>query len=193
MGIAVTVQPSIDPVDVKEAKDHLRILHHDDNKYIKGLITRARMYVENMTARTLITTEYKLTMRDWPGRQIELPHPPVQSVETITTVDPDGNTVVVDSNKYVVADGEEPGFIELKNNEQWPAVADRPYAISIGYTAGYGDERKDVPQLIRHAILELVSLWYEQREPIITGTTVQDVPFSVDSIIKQFQIRRMVY
>jgi len=40
-----------------------------------------------------------------------------------------------------------------------------------------------LPEGLRQAILMLVSHWYEQREPIVTGTIVAKIPMAVESLL----------
>lgn len=51
------------------------------------------------------------------------------------------------------------------------------------YTAGYAED-DDEPADIRQAVRELVSKMYEHRKPFVAGTTIADLPYSVQEIIR---------
>ena len=53
----------------------------------------------------------------------------------------------------------------------------------VAVVCGYGDDRLDVPDDIRHAMLMLTSHYYEMREPTVTGTILTPVPMTVDRLL----------
>lgn len=68
----------------------------------------------------------------------------------------------------------------------WPVVqAQRPNAVQIAFTAGYGATAASVPDAAKSAIKMLVAGWYENRESVAPGT-IGVVPFAVDSLISTF-------
>ena len=53
--------------------------------------------------------------------------------------------------------------------------------------AGFGDTPSSVPAPIRHALLLLVSHWYEHRGPIEIGTAEARIPAAVSALSRAFR------
>jgi uncharacterized phiE125 gp8 family phage protein len=85
MGLKLVTPPAIEPVTLAEAKAHLRLDTESDDGYVPALITAARERVELFLRRALITQVFECTVDDFPAhdRAIDLPRPPLQSVEWI--------------------------------------------------------------------------------------------------------------
>jgi uncharacterized phiE125 gp8 family phage protein len=59
----------------------------------------------------------------------------------------------------------------------WPATADRPDAVRVTMTAGYGGPA-DVPAPLRAAILLMTGDLYRFRESVAVGAAVAELPVS---------------
>lgn len=123
------------------------------------LLAMGRGEVEGTTKRALITQTITMHLDDWPGSSICLPAPPLQAVSSISYVDTNGTTQTLSSSYYTVDTAAEPGYVNLAYGYSWPTVRDVPNAITIVYTAGYGDAASDVPAALRTATL-LVAAWH---------------------------------
>jgi uncharacterized phiE125 gp8 family phage protein len=186
MVIKQTVAPASEPVSLVEAKLHLRVDISDDDAYITGLITAARIYFEATARRALISQTWRLSLDAWPcSDEIALPRPPLQSVTSIIYKDDVGAQTTLASASYIVDTDSEPGRVVLAYGESWPSGVLYPAnPIQITYVAGYGDEGSDVPEQVRQAIKLLVSHWYENREPVVaSGAVPKAIPLGVDSLI----------
>jgi len=111
----------------------------DDDTYIAGLVTAARVFWESMQGRALVLQTLDLVLDEWPqGDAILLPRSPLRSVASITYVDSDGITNTMSSGDYVVDTASEPGRVVLDYSESWPSETLRPGgAITVRYRAGY--------------------------------------------------------
>ena len=181
MRFTVTTAPSVEPVSLAEAKEHLRVIHDDDDAYIELLITAARAYVEEHSARALCTQTITLKLPRFPAR-IELPRPPLASVTSITYVDGDGTTQTLSSSNYRVSTSGEPGFIDPAYNISWPTTRDIADAVTVVYVAGYGAAAA-VPSLVKQAIKLMVAHLYETREPVNVGNIVTEIPRAMQSLL----------
>ena len=109
-GLQLLAAPTIEPLSLNEAKTHLRVTINLDDDYITFLITQARQYVEMVLRRALLTQQWVLSLKNWPGRNfygsqglelnpgqwdrynhIPLPLPPLQSVQSVVYYDTGGN------------------------------------------------------------------------------------------------------
>jgi uncharacterized phiE125 gp8 family phage protein len=183
-----TTAPAVEPVTLAEAKAHCRVDTSDDDTYIGTLITAARQWVEEYLDRSLIHTQWTVRMDSFPY-EIELPRPPIATAGTTTAVSltytlGDDSTATLSTSSYRVDRDSTPGVVRQLRSGTWPANLDDYNAVQVTYWAGYGATGASVPAAIRHAILMLVSHWYETRgASVATGAVPQDVPFGVTSLL----------
>lgn len=156
--------PAKEPVDLDEAKDHLRVSTSDDNSKITGYITAARKFVEDQLGRALITQTWDFWEDEFPYgyRALKLPRAPLQSVTSITYIDSDGTEQTVSDSIYTVDADSDPGRVYLAYNQTWPTPRYQEKAIKIRYVAGYGDDPDDIPGPIIEAIKLQIQILYEQ-------------------------------
>jgi len=103
---------------------------------------------------------------------IDLPRPPLQSVESIKYLDTAGSEQTMPPDSYVIdASSDEIGRIALAWTQYWPITRCSINSVLIRFMAGYGDAPEDVPQTIRQGILIEISNLYENREDIVVGRT----------------------
>jgi uncharacterized phiE125 gp8 family phage protein len=177
--LQIVTPPTSEPVNLNEAKEHLRVEHTEDDTLIEGLITSAREWCEGFLNRAIITQTRKLTISKWPVKPLRLPGSPIQEISSVDYVDSAGETQGVEAVRYYLTDS---GEISLDYNKEWPSATLRgPESIHITYSCGYGDSAK-VPQRIKQAILLLVGTWYENREGSTAGSW-NEIPFGVRELL----------
>jgi len=187
VGLKLVTPPAIEPVTLAEAKAQLRLDTDVDDAYISALIVVARERVELFLRRALITQSFEYTLDQFPAKKylictnsfIDLPRPPLQSVEWIKYIDTAGNQQTLPPETYVVdASSNEMGRVALAWNQFWPITRWSINSVVIRFVAGYGNNSEDIPQSIRHGILIEISNLYENREDIVVGQTINTVPLS---------------
>jgi uncharacterized phiE125 gp8 family phage protein len=173
VGLKVVTPPEVEPVTLAEAKAHLRLDTSADDAYVSALITAARERVELFLRRALITQEFEYTIDCFPAGEIDLPRPPLQSVESIKYVDTAGTLQTLPSANYVAdVSSNEVARVALAWNRFWPITRCSINAVVIRFVAGYGDLAEDIPQAIRHGILIEIANLYENREDSVVGQAV---------------------
>jgi hypothetical protein len=85
----------------------------------------------------------------WQGGVIELPLPPLVSVDEITYLDGDAVEQTWDEENYRVSGVGGKGRITLASGAAWPTLGAYPEALTIRFTAGY----EEVPEPIKQAIV----------------------------------------
>lgn len=161
--LTLTTAPATEPVTLAQAKAHIRLdADGYDDDISTFYIPAARQQVEAFTDRQLITATYTMTLRRFCGRRIYLPKGQLQSVTSLKYYDDDDAQQTYSSSNYYVNARNEPGFIELKNDNNWPSIENRADAIEIIYVCGYG-AATDVPEILRTATLMQLGYMYEHR------------------------------
>lgn len=187
--------PTKEPVGVDEAKDHLRITRNTDDEtaLVRVQTTAARRHVEEITGRAFLTQTWKLGLDAFPcddeyGGTIELPKPPLISVDSITYVDTNGVTQTLSSSLYTVDAISEPARVVPAYGTAWPSTRAVPNAVIVQFTCGYSADPKDVPEPIKQYIRILMATMFAHREKEVTGTITQDLKF-VRSLIDPFRVQ----
>jgi uncharacterized phiE125 gp8 family phage protein len=186
MALTVVTAPAVEPVSLTEAKLHCRVDVSDDDNLITALIQAAREVAEAISRRALITQTWKLILDEFPATdEIVIPLPPLQSVASVTYKDQDGSSSTFSSGDYIVSTDTEPGKVVLGYGKSWPSTTLYPTgAVTVQFTAGFGDASTDVPEKYRQAMLLLIGHWYENREAIaMTGAVPKEVPFGVEALL----------
>jgi len=165
-----SVGPSVEPVSLTELKAHLHVDHTDDDIALTALIKLGRQAVERDTGRSLVTQTWVLRLDEWPARYIELHHPPVQSVSSITYVYTAGVTQTWSSAEYVVDLYIRPGLVRLAYSCDWPDLRGDERGIAVTYVTGYGTAGSDVPHELRQAVLLRCQMEYDGWNADALGT-----------------------
>lgn len=162
----ITVEPTVEPIDVDEVKDFARIDGTDEDTFITNYIIKTvRRATERYLNRALNTQTIKLELDEWNVKRIELPRPPLISVSSIVTVDEDDSTTTYSTDNYYYVTTHEPGYVVIKNDSSVPINETRKTGgFRITYTAGYGNSASDVPIDIRTAMLLWATAIYEKRD-----------------------------
>lgn len=198
--VTVSVEPTVEPVSLSEAKLHLRVDDDitADDSLISALITAARQKIEIETRRALVTQTQVLRLDGFPkascgGTAIIVPNPPLQSVSSIVYVDQNGDSTTLSASEYLVDSSDEPGRITPAYNGSWPIAREQINAVTVTYVAGYAvgsgsptDYAANVPQALKAAIKLLVGHWYENREAV-GAVNLKPLPMAVDSLIWNYR------
>lgn len=188
-----TLDASVEPITLAEAKAHLRVSHDDENSLIESLIKSARMYSEGFLRRAILLQKWVIKLDSFPADDgpIVLPYPPLQQVETFQYVDTAGDSQTLTiTDDYLVDTVAVPGVVYLPYGVYWPTPRDQRNAVSIVYQAGYSDA-DSVPAPIKQAILLMVGHWYEHREEVVVGTITSTLPMAAEALLWQYRDYRM--
>lgn len=149
-------------VSAAELKAETRITHALEVTKIEDAIVEAFDYLDGKgwLNRAILTQVWKGYANRF-DKEIELPFPPLQSVDQIRYVDTDGEWQTLATSVYGVSTVGLFGKIYLKSYQNWPDIYTDPESIEITFTAGYGAGeaiKSDVPG-IRKAI-KLLAVHY---------------------------------
>lgn len=185
--LAVSTAPTNRPVTVAQAKKQLEIADDvaDHDAHISDLIDVAIECVENDSRRALVTQTLVQKMHHFPlyCEYIEIKRGPLASVTSISYVDANGDSQTWSSSNYIVDTARKPGAIWLAYSASFPTTRGHVNDVTITYVAG--EAVTSVPAAAKQAILLLVTHAFEQREPIIIGSTSKEIELSYHSLISR--------
>jgi len=169
MALTIVTQPAIEPLDLDEVKDHLRLSEtsgNDEDTTIMAFLTAARRYCEAFQNRAYLEQTWKLTLERFPSEAwITLPRPPLMSVTSVKYYGTGGTATTMTAGNYYADTASEPGKLRLGYGESWPSAVLRPgVGVEVEYVAGYGSAASSVPAEITQAIKLVVGHMYEHRE-----------------------------
>ncbi|WP_426036495.1 head-tail connector protein [Brevundimonas sp. DC300-4] len=170
-----TVAPTSAPVSLTEAKTHLRVDHGDEDTLIQAFIDAATAHLDGWSGvlgRALVTQTWSQVFDRFEPR-LRLPMP-AATVTGVTCVDPDGLTLTLDDEDYVLRTDALGSFVETVHGVNWPATRDQTGTVSVTFTCG--EPGSSVPAPITAAILLMVGDLYASREGVVTGTIVAENP-----------------
>ncbi len=187
MGLVLITAPTAEPLSRTEAKLHCRIDGTDDDTLVDALIKTARLMAEQATGRALVTQSWRYTLDCFPAAAINLPRPPLASVQSVKYMDVDGvlQTLVADTD-YSVYLSSLLGLVAPAYGVTWPSPRDVPEAVRIEYTAGYGAAAA-VPEDIKQWMLLHIAHWYDNRAA--AGDKRDPLPF-VDALLDPYRVIR---
>lgn len=193
--------PTLEPVELVRAKEHLRtdLSSSAEDALIEILVSAAREWAEGQTSRALITQTWRESFDRFPAggespwRQgygwrrhpladqleydaIRLGLAPVQSVSSVKYIDATGAEQTMPPSDYVVDTASLPAKIRPAYGVTWPDTRAQANAVTVEYVAGYGDDPASVPAPIRAAMLLVLGDLYANREAQIVGTIVNENP-----------------
>jgi len=180
--------PATEPVTLAEAKAHLRIDIADDDALITALISSARLHAEMLTARSFITTRWRLVMDGFPGHAIDVHKCPVVSLLSIQHLDMNGLLQNLPSTDYIADLASEPARITPVFGKIWPVSLPQIGAVTVLFDAGYGSAEA-VPEGIKSWIKLRIGSLYEHREEvaIMNRGKIETLPF-IDRMLDPYRV-----
>ena len=192
MALVLTSGPGIEPVSLAEVKAHLRLDGTAEDALLASLILTSRLHIESALGLALISQAFSLKIDAWPSdRVIVAPMRPLQEVTAIRVTGRDNSISELPAASVRIDAGAAFPRIVLLDTAVPPQPGSAVNGIEIAFRAGFGDTPSSVPAPIRHALLLLVSHWYEHRDPIEIGTAEARIPAAVSALLEPFAVKRL--
>ena len=196
------------PVDVGELRKHARIIDNDvdQDDVLNSLIETANDHLISYLERSLLNRTIAYTadsfspggrgiLDDWwytvipfgrpSGGLVQLPVVPVSNIDSFQYVDSAEVTQSLTPSDYIL-DADNGRLQPSSDLTVWPQTAAQINAVTITYTAGYGDAMADIPARLRTALYMLVGHWYENRESYSVFSLTR-VPDGFHEIVDPFR------
>ena len=171
-----------------EVKNHLKVDTTADDTLIDNLIIAATNSCQEYTNRFFITTEITQYGDNWSDVS-ELFKSPVQAaLFNVKYWDTAGVLQTLGTTKYTLDNVSQPARLVPAPDESWPSIIDGLNAIEVNYKVGV-DSADDVDNAIKQAVLLTIGHWYQNREAVIVGRQVNEMPMSAKYLLDQYKIQ----
>jgi len=165
-------------ISLSSAKLQCRIVEDDEDDLLLAYIAASQEAVESVTGRALSSQQWRLSLDRFPAstRPIEIPRPPLVSIDTFTYLDANGDSqaMVLDTDYHLDGDAE-PALV-YPPSTGWPTVhSTRRPTVILEYTCGHAEARP-APAWAIQVVRVLVGHCYENRELVTTGTIATKLP-----------------
>ncbi|QUN28709.1 phage head-tail connector protein [Cupriavidus sp. KK10] len=144
--------PSGEPINLADAKLHLRVTDDGQDAIIRSMLAGARQAAEQKTRQQLLHARYQYIIDRFPvpgaapaacgvvsipPSAIVLPRAPVVDVVKVEYLDMAGELQTLDASVYTVQNAMLPGIITPRFGEIWPVARPESGAVRVTYNAGY--------------------------------------------------------
>ena len=186
MSLIITTPPTVEPLELAEAKAHLRLDsgENEEDDLILSMIGQARSIAEKKIGGAIMAAAYTYSLDCFP-REIQLPIGPIfdGNITSITYIDTAGAEQTLDAENYKVSYGRQ-CRIRPAYGQTWPSTRAEMDAVSILFTAGYG-AANDIPPAIKAAIRLILGDLYHRRENSVDGA-VHEIPVGAKNLLMPF-------
>ena len=188
MTVSLVTDSAVEPLEVADLREYLRITHGNEDTLLATLIDAARHYCEDVTGRQFVNASWKITLDSFPT-EILLYKTPISTVTHVKYYDTDNvQQTLVDGTDYETDTDSEPGRIREAQTTSWPSTYTRYDAVEVQFVAGYGAAASDVPEKFQQAIRFLAGHWYENRGPQVLGKTTADIKLTVNALLLEDRV-----
>jgi uncharacterized phiE125 gp8 family phage protein len=196
MGLKLISPPVTTPVTLAEAKAHLNYVDSDRDTTIAAYIAAATASCEAFLGRALIDQTWDLVLDAFPADsahlEIKIPKPPLIEVTQIAYDDGNGDEQIIPSGNYYVDNVSEFGWVVPQGGLSWPTTLDAINSVRVRFRAGYQDTNSPagnaVPDDIKQAVLLTIGHFFENRETVVVGTVVYQLPWGTEPLLRQHRV-----
>jgi uncharacterized phiE125 gp8 family phage protein len=172
--------PALEPVTLAEAKLFARIDGSEEDLLIQALIVAARLRVEALTRRILVTQTWRYITSELSKAAVRIPLAPVQAVTGVRSVSADGTTTALAGTDWR---GDLAGFPPSIRLQRCPQAGAR---LEIDLTLGYGAPAA-VPAPLVQAVRLVFAESYENRGFLGMGGDAGPPPAAVLALLAPYR------
>ena len=191
MALKLITAPVARPLTVQDVSDQTRADLTVEQVLIETYIAAVAAKAEVIIGRALITQTWELSTESFSCAHphgIRLPFSPVQEIVSITYIDTNGDSQIVNPANYYLT-GDDPEMVAPVYGTVWPVSRNHPGVVKIRYICGYGDTSDDIPEAIRVWMLMNVAALYENRETVTVGKSgLIELSTLADSLLDSYRL-----
>lgn len=171
-----------------EVKEHLKVDTTADDTLIDNLIIAATNSCQEYTNRFFIETEITQYGDKWSDVAELFKSPVIADLFNILYYDTNGDPQVLATSKYTLDNISQPARLAPAPGESWPDIIDGFNAVEVNYKVGTR-LAANVDNAIKQALLLTIGHWYQNREAVIVGRQVNEMPMSAKYLLDQYKIQ----
>lgn len=185
----ITSDSAAEPLSATEAREWIKAADDLSDDEVTFCIEAARRRAELDTEHAFITKTCLAKLDGfWGGHALQLAHPPLLGITSIKYYDTDNALQTLSSAVYTVDTHSRPGRVFLAPDQEWPDTYDKPHAVEVTYTAGFGAEATAVPSEFVNLVRLLLSHVELQREPVLVAQPPAALPYGLEYLVRQVRI-----
>jgi|TARA_R110000744_G_scaffold215564_2_gene334364 uncharacterized phiE125 gp8 family phage protein len=178
-------------VTTSELKTHLRITFNDDDNYIVDLEKAAVRMVEEFTNLFLLRTNGEQYGNTFNDLKILFKSPLMEDAATSrVSYYQNGGWIVMPTIEREIVRAIKPSRVYATADFSNPTTDDVFQAWKINYNVGY-NTIADIPQPLKQAIKIIVSDMYENRQSVIVGKIVSEIPRTAQYLMNPYKIQTL--
>lgn len=176
-------------VSTADLKTHLRITFSDDDTYIAGLERAAVNMIEEYCNIFLLPTTLQQYGQSFSDLNILYKSPVTASLPVVSYYSGGGwNTLA--ASEYEMVHLIKPARLYPADDSTLPNTDDVFQAWRIKYYAGYASA-SDIPSALIQAIKITVADMYENRQSVIVGKIVSEIPKTAQYLMNPYKIQTL--
>lgn len=177
-----TTGVTTEPITYATAKDWLRLNDDTEQDIVTYLITAVRLVMEGQTWRPMTSQQWTMSLDKWELNTLilNINKAPLQSVDSVTYYDTNNALQTLGTTEWEADINGNPARFRLKTV---PSVYDRMGALNINFTCGY----VTLPEDLKQAMRMILGHFYENRQTVVTGTQVNEIPMSAQWILERYR------
>tara|TARA_R100001244_G_C5139964_1_gene127658 strand:+ start:311 stop:880 length:570 start_codon:yes stop_codon:yes gene_type:complete len=175
-------------VSTADLKEHLRITYSDDDSYIASLEIAAKSTVEKFCNIFLLDTnlnQYGFTISDL---CILFKSPILSTFTPVLYVNQSASWVAQSGVEFITK--AKPPRMFVNNATIGTPDSNVTQKYKVNYKVGY-DSVADIPQPLIQAIKIMVADMYENRQSVIVGKLVSEIPKTAEYLMQNYKIQTL--
>lgn len=157
----------------------------DENELVTSLIKTAISTIENICNISIFSQVWENYFDDFPNSDVRTKLYPanVSSITSIKYNDEDSAQQTLSTNIYTSDLVTQPASVILKIDQEYPTTDLQRNNVIIRFSAGWATWVL-IPDILKTAIKMTVTHWYENRQPVVIGRMVSEIPMTVKYLLQ---------
>lgn len=138
MALRLHTAPTLQPITLAAAQEHLRVDAGVEESLISILIDAATASAEQIMGRAIMPQKWQLLTDSFDDLRLKMPT--VTAVDSVKYVNTSGVLTTLDPSVYQTVLGSDyEASIELAYGQTWPDVRNQPESVQVIFSTGYAD------------------------------------------------------
>ena len=176
-------------VSLDDAKEHLRVLHNDDDTYITSLIYASQLTAEYYSNIDFTSDNWLFTCDTW-EQTLSIPYQKVFKITSLKYYDDNGALQGLTANTDFYSDaGSLPARITLTDGTTYPSLRNGTGNILIHFQTDILDYRMDAHA--KQAVMIMIADMYENRQSVVVGRIASSIPKTSQYLLDTIKIQTL--